>query len=283
MVSVVQEDERTLSATSKGQRVGTLTFFRNRWHFHPLVYTTNFHIASEADNIQHVVSLLLERLRREVGDALLLRTVVREDSSLLPILRSVGFRVQRHVYEPTLDVQRFDLSSLDAVRLGFDSLGYHIATLSELRPSLDFEEKFYDLFSEVYADTSRVMPATLHTLPREAWRERTLDAEDIMSEAFFIAIYGDTLVGFGNLFRGAQTGELETGPFGTARAFRHHHCEVMLSIKQREIAYAKWHGVQRIRLEIDADDPWTLLVGAELPLEQTHDYVSLVRVLRWTV
>ena len=126
------------------------------------------------------------------------------------------------------------------------------------------------------------MPATLHKLSRTEWRDSVLDAEDIIPEAFFIATCKDEFIGFSNLFRGAR-GELETGTFGTARAFRPHHVEIMLSLKQREISYAKQHGVQKIRMEIDADDPWTLLVGAELPLEQTLDHVSLVRVLRWSV
>ena len=160
--------------------------------------------------------------------------------------------------------------------------GYQITTLSEQRNQTSFEEKFYDLFDEVYTDTSRVMLATLHNLSRREWRESVLDAEDVIPEAFFIAVYQERFVGFSNLFRGAR-GELETGTFGTARAFRPHHLEIMLSLKQREISYAKQQGIQSIRMEIDADDPWTLLVGAELPLEQTLDHVSLVHVLRWSV
>ena len=156
---------------------------------------------------------------------------------------------------PTLDIQTFNLSSLDSARLEFDALGYRIATLKELRSNPNFEEEFYDLFEEVYADTSKVMPATLDKLTLEDWREIVLDAEEVVPEAFFVALHEDSLAGFSNLFENRQTGELETGTFGTARAFRHHHREIMLSLKQREIAYAKQCQIETIRAEIDADDP----------------------------
>ena len=279
-LAVFREDERTLVATSRGRRVGTLTFFRNRWHDHPKVYTADFTAFPEADDMSRVVSALFDLLRRELNDALLLRTVVREDDSLIAPLKEVGFRVQRHVYMPTLDVRTFDLSSLDSVRSRFDALGYRIATLDELRSAPNFEEKFYDLLEEVYTDTSKVMPATLDHLTLEDWRKSVLAAEEIIPEAFFVALHESSFAGFSNVFEGHR-GELETGTFGTARVFHRHHRDIMLSLKQREVAYAKDRDVGRIHFEIDADDPWTLLVSAEFPLEQSLNYVSLVHVLRW--
>ena len=130
---VFREDERTLVATSRGQRIGTLTFFRNRWHEHPKVYTVGFNVFPETDDALDVVSSLFDLLQRECKDALLLRTVVREDDPLITPLKAIGFSVQRHVYEPTLDVQAFDLSSLNPAKLEFETLDYHITTLSEQR------------------------------------------------------------------------------------------------------------------------------------------------------
>ena len=77
--------------------------------------------------------------------------------------------------------------------------------------------------------------------------------------------------------------ELETGTFGTKRSYRHHHWEIMLAIKAREIAYAKTHGHKTIRAEIDAENPWILQICAELPFVQSKDYLSMVRVMNWTV
>jgi len=57
----------------------------------------------------------------------------------------------------------------------------------------------------------------------------------------------------------------------------------MLAVKAREISFAKAHGYRTIRAEIDADDPWTLYVCAELPFVQGRDFVSLLRAVRWMV
>jgi L-amino acid N-acyltransferase YncA len=57
----------------------------------------------------------------------------------------------------------------------------------------------------------------------------------------------------------------------------------MLAVKAREIAYAKEHGYRTIRAEIDADNPWTLHLCAELPFIQGGDVISMARVMNWTV
>ncbi len=77
--------------------------------------------------------------------------------------------------------------------------------------------------------------------------------------------------------------ELGTATFGTKRTHRHHHREIMLALKVREVAYAKAHGYKTIRAEIDAENPWILQVCAELPFVQGKDYLSMVRVMNWTV
>ena len=135
----------------------------------------------------------------------------------------------------------------------------------------------------MYADTSTVVPATPKRFGLEAWWTEVIKDENIIPEAFFIAVRNDEFVGFGNLFRSEIADELETGTFGTARRYRHHHREVMLAIKAQEIAYAKTHSYATIRAEIDAENPWILQVCAELPFVQGKDYISLVRVLNWAV
>lgn len=107
--------------------------------------------------------------------------------------------------------------------------------------------------------------------------------QDVLPDAFFIAVKDDKFAGFGNLFRGEIEGELETGTFGTKRTYRYHHREIMLAIKAREIDYAKAHGYPTIRAEIDADNPWILQICAELPFVQDRDHISMVRVMNWTV
>lgn len=56
-----------------------------------------------------------------------------------------------------------------------------------------------------------------------------------------------------------------------------------MALKAREVAYARKHGYATIRAEIDAENPWILHVCAELPLVQGKDYLSMVRVMNWSV
>lgn len=132
-------------------------------------------------------------------------------------------------------------------------------------------------------DTSTALPATPEHFSRREWLEATLLSDEAIAEACFIAVKKGEFVGSGNLFRGDVAGELETSTFGTTRAYRHHHREIMLAIKAQEIAYARAHGYGTIRAEIDAENPWILQICAELPFVQGRDYLSMVRVLNWTV
>ena len=77
--------------------------------------------------------------------------------------------------------------------------------------------------------------------------------------------------------------ELDTATFGTRRAYRHIHEPVMLAIWAHLVRYALAHDCRAIRAEIDSDYPWILEVCAHLPMTLGKDYVSLVRVLEWTV
>ena len=122
-----------------------------------------------------------------------------------------------------------------------------------------------DLHTEVYADTSTVVQATPQQFSRAEWLEAFVYGEGEIPDAFFIAVRGDEFAGFGNLFAGAAERGLETGTFGTKRAYRHHHREIMLAIKAQEIASAKAHGYRTIRAEIDAENSWILQICAELP------------------
>ena len=271
-------------AYSGGLEVGALSFFTNRWHYDPRIFYVRFALSSTSRPAE-VAGALYEMVIRalEPRNPLLLYTGADEDSPFLPVLRSLGFREFQRVYSPTLDVQAFELPSLDAHKDRAEAFGYRVVSLAELEPTDHTKRALFRLFSEVYADTSTVVPATPEAFsPAEWWADLIAD-ETVIPEAFSLALQGDEMAGFGTLYRGEKEDELETGTFGTARRYRHHHCEVMLAIKAQEIAYARTHGYATIRAEIDAENPLILQVCAELPFVQGKDYISLVRVLNWAV
>ena len=278
------ETPTQLAAYDGVQQVGTVTFLHNRVHYHPRIYTVAFSDFATGTDVSLVTHKLYNRLVQELQphQPLLLRTGVDEGDPFYAVLKSLGFRNYRRVYNPVLDVAAFDLERLREAETTFAALGYEIVRLSDLNWS-EIETELYTLHAEVYRDTSTVVPATPEQLSQSEWLGTTVKADAVIPEAFFIAVKNGEFVGFGNLFRSDEIGELETGTFGTKRSYRHHHREIMLAIKAREIAYAKTHGYKTIRAEIDAENPWILQICAELPFMQGKDYLSMVRVMNWTV
>lgn len=282
MVEVRLESETKAVAHVDGIEVGALGFSTNRWHYDPRIFYVRFTLGGGEDPAEVAKALYGEMLGAlEPRNPLLLYTGEDEDSPLLPVLRSLGFREFRRVYLPTLDTASFDLLSLDASIDRTEALGYRVVTLAELEPTDRTKRALFRLFGEVYADTSTVVPATPETYTPAEWWEDFIGDEAAVPGAFFVALKGDDMAGFGTLYRGERAGELETGIFGTARRYRHHHRDLMLAVKAGEIAYAKAHGYRTVRAEIDADNPLVLQVCAELPFTQGKDFVSLVRMPAW--
>ncbi len=283
------EADKKVIAEIKGKQVGTFWFSVQDWHYNPRIYWVGFQKIAETDVIEVATKLYNAAVKAiEPQQPLLLYTGVEEDDPLHSVLLQLGFREFRRVYSPTLDVAAFDLLSLDVATSIFERLGYRITTLGELEQTNRVKRQLHTLFNEVYADTSTVVQATPERFSFEAWWADVIDDEDIIPEAFFIALDGDEMVGFGNLMHSylvpdLRNSELGTATFGTKRTYRHHHREIMLAIKAREIAYAKQHGYATIRAEIDAENPWILQICAELPFVQGRDYISMVRVMNWTV
>ena len=289
MTEVRLETPTQLAAYDGVQQVGTVTFLHNRVHYHPRIYTVAFSDFATGTDVSQVDASriargLYDRLVQELQPhkPLLLRTGVDEGDPFYAVLKSLGFRNYRRVYNPVLDVAAFDLERLREAETAFSAFGYEIVRLPDLTWS-EIETELYALYVEVYRDTSTVVPATPERFSRAEWLKATVGDDAVIPEAFFIAVKDGEFVGFGNLFRGDEIGELETGTFGTKRSHRHHHREIMLAIKAREIAYAKTHGHKTIRAEIDAENPWILQICAELPFVQGKDYLSMVRVMNWTV
>lgn len=284
MLAVTLETPTKAVAYTDGEEVGSLHFSTNRLHFHPRIFYVRFALGDPSTaRLAEVAGALYKTMMGvlEPRDPLLLYTGADEDSPLLPALRSLGFREFRRVYLPTLDVATFELPGLDAHVNRTETLGYRTVSLSELEPTERTKKALFTLFSEVYADTSTVVPATPETYSPAQWWEHFIVDEAVLPETFFVVLRGDDMAGFGNLYRGEREDELETGTFGTARCYRHHHRDLMLTVKAREIAYAKRHGYRAVRAEIDAENPLILQICAELPFVQGREYVSLVRVPAW--
>ncbi len=281
----VRLEGQKVIAEIAGKQVGSLRFFHNRFHYHPRIYSVSFADFVSGSDTTLIARKLYDCLVKELQphNPLLLRTGIDEDDPFYTVLRALGFRDYRRVYNPVLEVTAVNLESLKTNATTFAALGYEIVRLSDLDWTTEVAAKLYALHTDVYSDTSTVVPATPERFSQAEWLAATVKDDAVIPEAFFIAVQDGEFVGFGNLFRGEIEGELETGTFGTRRSYRHHHREIMLALKAQEIAYAKRHNHKMIRAEIDAENPLILQICAELPFMQGKDYISMVKVMNWTV
>lgn len=107
---------------------------------------------------RHLYDALVHRL--QPVNPLLLRTGVEEGDALYAVLRSLGFRGYRRAYSPVLDVLAFDSSRFAEAEPAAAALGYEFVRLADLELTPDVEGQLYEFHTEVYADTSAVVPAT---------------------------------------------------------------------------------------------------------------------------
>ncbi len=286
----VRLEPHRVTAFRQGKRVAAFSFRQNRWHLQPGEFFCHFALepeVSEADykELAHLLyKAALPQLKREGA---LLRTGVMEDDPLLKVLHGLGFRTYRHVFTPVLEVQSYDLGRLEPFERKTRDLGFEITTLAELGLSDEVVLKFRALHDEVYSEGSGAVPATPHLWSLDEWRTDVFD-EDFMLEACFVAVKNGEFAAFANLYSADlvpenRETELDTATFGTSRAYCHVHKPVTLALWAHLIRYALAYNYRTIRAEIDSDYPWILEVCAHFPMTLGKDYVSLVRVLEWTV
>src|SRR5690625_1755909 len=104
----VSSDRDSIVVSDCAGPVLRVRWFRNRWHWHERVFRLLISQSAEltASDAAAAVKLLVRELLQisvEGKRPLLFRVTVSSDSTLLPALRSVGFLVARHVFEPVLD------------------------------------------------------------------------------------------------------------------------------------------------------------------------------------
>lgn len=97
----------------EGRPVGSFWFSVQDWHYHPRIFWVGFKNLANADPTvaTELYNAAVETTRPQ--QPLLLYTGVEEDDPLRLVLLQLGFREFWRVYSPTLDVEAFDISSLD--------------------------------------------------------------------------------------------------------------------------------------------------------------------------
>lgn len=256
-------------------------WMRNRWHWHERVLRLVISQSGELAPSDAVaaVKLLVGELQRVSVDGtrpLLFRVTVASESSLLRALRSAGFMVARHVFEPTLDPR---VAAVNTMALPD---GAELISLSAARRQFG-DAALSGIYLEVYSRSSRLDPATPECLTAEELAGLLFADEQLAMDLSCCAVLNGVPVGLVPVFRGDAQYQFELGPFGVADGHIGRHEEFsqqMLNWVFRASLNAPWLAEQ-FTAEIDSDDPYTLYACAALPFRAAAESVSLFWAPHW--
>lgn len=148
-------------------------------------------------------------------------------------------------WESHLDPARVDLARFNGLEKKLAARGIEIKTLAELEASDPaYRRKIYELD---WAASQDIPMAVKPTKPSFGQYEKDVfENPNLLPEAFFVAVDGDTYAGTSSLWRSPrEAGTLKTGFTGVAPAYRRRG--IALAMKVRAIGYAQAHGNPMLR------------------------------------
>lgn len=243
---------RTIIAKLNEEIVGFATLYQNQLHYHPNDFRLSIVVSEEARK-QGVDSKLHEAVIKDLPVELArVRAASPEHSASSAFFETLGYYPLLRSYSPSLNVNSIETDKYDNVLKALRRSGYHITNLAEL--GRDATQSLVDLYFQVYADNHTHSPPT----PDEDWQDIFL-GEDVVDEAFFVAIRKGVPVGFSSLQAG-EPHEMESMWDGVDVSERALAYPLRLALKLREVSYAKQKGITTIHWEVDSTD----LVGIQL-------------------
>ena len=201
-------------------------------------------------------ALLAEAKRRGLRG---LRAQVRAGSvEGLKFAEIRDFVERRRVWRSTLDLATADTSLLSQLERDLSAGGVSITDLSHEGPNdVTVAHRLHDLMEGSGRDLPVLGPRTGMTF--DEFRQFFLEGPNVLPDAWFIAIHGETYVGFSFGSRdAARPGALLQNYTGTLPEYRRR--KIALALKLRLIDYAKRAGYERVFASNDSLNVpmWTL-------------------------
>jgi GNAT superfamily N-acetyltransferase len=258
-----------------GRVVGFGGFDQPATMYHPRRFSLVLNVLSDFQR-RGIGSALYERVAAELAqfDPLSLRAIAGEDmAARIRFLEARGFREESRCWESELDVSGFDPASFAGAEERMRMQGMETRTLRELETEPDRDRKLHELISEVQADMPSLEPYT--RLSYGAFLKRMREDQNLLPDAFFVAVDRGNYVGVHFLRSVPGSRALMTGDTGVVRT--HRRRGLALALKLRGIRYAREHDHPLIRTLNDSLNRSILALNQRLGFRRGLAWVGFIK------
>jgi GNAT superfamily N-acetyltransferase len=203
-----------------------------------------------------------------------LRSQVRDDRpDDLAIAERRGFRIDRHVFDATLELAAFDerplADAIDAAQVA----GFRFLIMAEAGASREMQRQVYDLNRRV---SGGIPGAGAAFAPFEDFKGYVFGARWYRPEGQILAFHGARLIGFTDVGYFTHTNSAYNMMTGVDRAYRGRG--IALALKLLAIRYARTTGAALIRTNNDSENAPVLALNRKLGYQPEPGHYHLVRI-----
>ncbi|HUY76164.1 MAG TPA: GNAT family N-acetyltransferase [Ktedonobacterales bacterium] len=182
-----------------------------------------------------------------------------------------GFRLDRHIFESTLDLAAFDAAPFTAAIDATRASGLRFLTMADAGDTSDAHHALWELERTVARDIPGGSESVIR--PFEAFAQRVFDATGYRPELQFIAADGDTWTGLALTEIAPETNSLYNNITGVLPAWRGRG--VAQALKLLIIRAAIQRGVAYLRTNNDAENAPMLAINRKLGYRAEPGYYRM--------
>lgn len=248
---------------------GCLVGFSQITH-NPWMASGKFWITVTVDRERHnqgIGSLLYTTALQfaESQGACQLGSEIREDQQeTLRFAQQRGFTIERHAFESTLNLARFDETRFQGIVEQVEESGIGFFSLAEFGNTLESQQKLYELLLRVSVDLPGNNDEDI--IPPFEQMQKLYLAKEFHADAQMIAVDGEDWIGFAYLTHNAESNSMYNAGTGVDRAYRGRH--IALALKLLSIRCARHSGAAYLRTNNDSEN------GPMLAINRKLGYVS---------
>ncbi len=222
----------------------------------------------------HLYAALLDHVRAH--GATTLRGEAREaEPASLAFAKHLGFAIDRHIFESTLDLATFDDRAFAGTVERVEGDGIRFLTLADLHDTPDARRRLYELERTVARDIPGGSEAS--TRPYEAFLKEVCDSPHYLPDGEIVAAEGDAWLGLAGICGTATPGGFYNGLTGVLPGYRGRG--IALALKLLAIATARRHGGAYLRTNNDAQNAPMLAINRKLGYRPEPGYFRLLATL----